>query len=249
MKHEAWLDQRPACTHTWQVTLAPEATREQTEELKALATSFSELIEQGAFSLAGGPSLARSRIDILGDGVSWTYDLQGVDLRYARVLASNLRLIHETSVELRSLFVHQHPPATEPLLLQLDDPGASPHDWYPEHPSTLPFTLERIPSQSGEQSVTVLIHFAHPLAVETEQVLEAKIACWLELSCFAYPPSREALNAGNFGLIGVESAIFDEQTYEVHVDLFLAADAVWSPLLNMLAALPEPHRCQRVTIE
>jgi hypothetical protein len=112
-----------------------------------------------------------------------------------------------------------------------------------------PFGLRDDDPVRLDQNRRVLVEYPVSVDESIEDALSKVIVQWEKLAAFGYPVDEAALVEGRCGILAVESAVFDEVTYEIAVQTFASAEAAWTPLLNLLAWMPEHVRCASVVIE
>jgi hypothetical protein len=247
MKIRAYLDQGSRTSHTWIIKPEP-ASPEAFHDLSVLCEDFALALDRGAFADGTGQPSCTLEQRVQGDQLVVRFDLVSVAVRYARVLRNHLygfEQVYELPLDVEAT---QTPPARQPLALEVDEAEVEQETFYPASLPQLPFRLDLLDTNRPDQNRRVLFEFAAPLDVSTEQALAEAVLCWSRFAEFGYAPSETELKAGKYGIFEVVGSMFDAASYDVTVATFLAPEAAWASLLNMVAFVKGP-RCVRAELE
>lgn len=247
MKASANIDQGSRVTHTWTVKPDP-FSPEAIHDLSVIFEDFGIALDRGAFADGTGSSSCRAEQRQERDALRVSFALTSVDVRYARVLRNQLHgfeQIHQVMLDVRA---EQVPPARQPLRLEVDEGEVDRKVFYPSVLPKLPFQLELVDSNRGDQNRRLLLEFAAPVDVDTERALTEAVLYWSRFAEFGYAPNEQDMRDGRYGILDIAGAMFDEVSYDVTVATFLAPEAAWSSLLNMVAFVKGP-RCVRAELE
>jgi hypothetical protein len=245
---EARLAAGSAVSHTWTVhSRAPKPG--VLPQVADLMNDFGGALNQGAFwDGAIAPPKCSTQVST-ERGVECRYDLDGCDVRYARVLRNQLYAIELITETPLVVYARQLPVADDDLGLVVDATAVETSGFYPAPPARLPFEFLDSDADRQDQHRRVLIEFGFSLNALVNRALADVVRSWFRVAEFGYAPTEDAMLEGHFGISSIEADIFDDVTYEIVVETFRAPEFAWTSLLCMLAWMPPEFRCSRVTLE
>jgi hypothetical protein len=247
MKISTNIDRASRVTHTWNVKPDP-ASPEAFHDLSVLFEDFAMALDRGAFADGTAPSSSVFQQRVAAGELVVSFELSAVDIRYARVLRNHLYAFEQVNQVLLDVRAEQTPRARVPLALEVDAGEVERDASYPSVLPRLPFRVDLFDSNRPDQNRRILFEFAAPLDVATERALAEAALCWSRFAEFGYAPSEQDMQDGRYGILDAVGAMHDELSYDVTVGTFLAPEAAWSSLLNMVAFLKGP-RCIRAELE
>ncbi len=228
--------------HRWFLRVQPDCPEESFGSFISLLRDFVVLGNAGAFvaSDSDGTScfMRIAREDRTERGVLELFvDVGHCDVRYARILrniAFGMGEIVENPVLEFRVEPASRSPREEQLVAEVDAAEVEAGRFYPEVSSRLRGQIQfRQPpdNMSGRRvSLTAVDELSVPLVEDLTLLVEK----WGTVLVVAYPSTEDELREGQTMILNVEGRQHDEATFEVLIDSFIASEAAFYSLLNLL---------------
>ena len=212
------------------------------ETFTTLFRNFARLGEAGAFVArnadARNCSMHIVREDrIASDAMEFLVDVAYCDDRYARPLRNTVfaygEILGSRVVEFRVESANRTPTEIE------IEAEVNPHDvmakrFYPEISTRLGVQIQTRVPPSYRSGRRVAFSCSNELSLQFIEDLIQMVDLWGSVLVAGYPSSEEELQNGESMILNVEGSQHDELTFEVLVDRFIASEAAFSSLMNLL---------------
>jgi hypothetical protein len=228
--------------HHWFLRVQPDCSEESLESFISLFREFVVLGNAGAFVVSDSDGtncfMRIDREDRTERGVLELFvDVGHCDGRYARVLrniAFGMGEIVRTPVLEFRVEPASLSPREEQLVAEVDAAEVKAKRFYPEISSRLmgQILFQQPPNyRSGRR---VLLTAADELSVPLVEDLTFLVEKWGAVLVVAYPSTEDELREGQTMILNVEGSQHDEVAFEVLIDRFIASEAAFYSLLNLL---------------
>jgi len=240
MRSSLMIPRDSAAEHVWRLRCDPNPEVEALQPFVALFRDFAALGDAGAFASpeSGGAycRMAVGAIRIAPGLLEAEVDVANCDARYTRLLRNCVFARAETAqVPTSELIVEPggRSLAVRELRAHVAEPEVVAGTFYPEMPQYQVRIQKTVPpSYHSGRRVWVEAHKA--LAVETVNDLIERSILWGSVMVTAYPEQEEDLQTGRTMILNVEPGQHDDFTFEVLIDRFLASEAAFVSLMNLL---------------
>ena len=233
----------PVSIHRWRLVAQPGLGQASFDELADVLNGFVDIGNAKAFvARDADPDRCSMRIREMrrnqADVLECLVDVAFCDQRYARVLRNVIvgmnEILEQPLLEFR-VDPETHQASDRDLPTIVEEQEVREGRFYPDVSSRLGIDVDvRSPSsyQSGRRLWLATSRELSPPLVDE---LTALADQWGSLLMTAFPTDEGALTEGLSMVLNVSGSQHDEVTYEVSVDQFIAAEAAFNPLVNMLA--------------
>lgn len=236
------LPREPTSQHRWFLRVQPDCLEESFVPFISVFRDFVVLGNAGAFvaSDSDGTScfMRIAREDRLERGVLELFvDVGHCDGRYARILRNIAFGIGEigknTVLEFR-VEPAIRSPREEQLIAEVDAVEVKARRFYPEVSSRLRAQIQFSQPPNYRSGRRVSLTTADELPGALVEDLTLLVEKWGIVLVVAYPSTEEELREGQTMILNVEGSQHDEVTFEVLIDRFIASEAAFYSLLNLL---------------
>jgi hypothetical protein len=232
----------PTATHRWLLLPHWDVTDEGLDAFLTVFDRFAALGNAGAFvrqDADGGSCSMRIReAHRSADGpLELLVDVAYCDPRYARVLRNVIFGLGEMLASPALEFGIE--PATagstsRELNAEVDEEEVLAGRFYPDLSSRLSAKIQFLTPPNYRSGRRVWISTATDLTTPLVEDLIRLVELWGSVLMTAFPMSEEQLTNGQTMILNVEGSQHDEVTFEVLVDRFIAAEAAFYSLINLV---------------
>ncbi len=228
-------------THRWQAQFESKASDESLATLSDAFRDFSLLGQAGAFPAMGSDG-ADCRMNIV-DGprihrrsVTALVQVVQCDPRYTRPLRNAIfslgEMLEAPLIDLRLEDVRNRSAA---LKAEIDEGEVRSGIFYPGISRNLGVEIQRIDPANFLSARRVWLESDRSLSNELVQDLSALVDLWVSILASAYPRNEQELLAGETMILNAEGLQHDDVTFEVFIDRFIAAEAAFNSVVQLLA--------------
>lgn len=228
--------------HRWFLRVQNSGADVSFETFTILLRNFAKLGEAGAFVARNAdPKNCSMRIvresRIASDTMEFLVGVACCDPRYARPLRNAVfaygQILEIPVVEFRVESANLNP-AEIGMEAEVNSHDVMSKRFYPEISTKLGVQIQANVPPNYRSGRRVTISCSNELSLQLIEDMIQMVDLWGSVLVAGYPSSEEELQNGESMILNVEGSQHDELTFEVLVDRFIAAEAAFSSLMNLL---------------